>query len=138
MVGIILTAHDQLADAFLKSLEKVVGPQERMVTVNFLEGEDIHLKRAEILKKIHLVKSERGVLILTDMLGGVPSNLALSALAEAKVEVIAGMNLPMLIKLVHLRDKVNLEELAIAAQEAGRKYIHVASHTLACAHSSVA
>ncbi len=130
MIGIVLVAHGRLAEEFKAAVEHVVGPQQNMVAINISNTDDMETKRADIVAAVADVDSGTGVVVLTDLFGGTPSNMAISLLQVNKVEVIAGMNLPMLVKLVGLRDKSSISEAAELAQEAGRKYIHVASKVL--------
>jgi PTS system mannose-specific IIA component len=131
MIGLVLVTHGALAREFVAATEHVVGPQRNMVAICIGPDDDMDSRREEILETVRRVDEGDGVIVLTDMFGGTPSNLAISILDRAPVEVIAGVNLPMLIKLASVR---NTEPLSIAiekAQDAGRKYIHVASRVLA-------
>lgn len=131
MIGMVLVTHGRLAEEFIAALEHVVGSQERIETVCIGPEDDMEQRRLEILEKVARVDDGSGVVLLTDMFGGTPSNLAISIMDKAKVEVIAGINLPMLIKLASVR---HAEPLALAvrhAREAGQKYINVASSLLA-------
>jgi PTS system mannose-specific IIA component len=130
MIGIVLVTHGRLAQEFAEALEHVVGKQEQIVTISLLPNDDIEAKREEILQAVHSADSGQGVVILTDMFGGTPSNLAHSLLDRGGVEIVAGMNLPLLIKLATVRRTKTLHEAVFLAQEAGKKYIHVASHIL--------
>lgn len=130
MIGIVLVSHGNLANEFAKTLEHIVGPQENLITVSLFPDDDMEVKRKEIQDAIQQVEKNQGVVILTDMFGGTPSNLAHSLLKRQNVEIVAGMNLPLLIKLVSSRKTKSLHESVLLAQEAGRKYIHVASQTL--------
>lgn len=130
MIGIVLVSHGNLANEFAKTLEHIVGPQESLITVSLFPDDDMEVKRKEIQDAIQRVEKNQGVVILTDMFGGTPSNLAHSLLKEQNVEIVAGMNLPLLIKLVSSRKTKSLHESVLLAQEAGRKYIHVASQSL--------
>ncbi len=131
MIGIVLVTHGRLANEFVAATEHVVGPQENMRTVSIGPDDDMEERRVEILKAVEDVDSGDGVVVLTDMFGGTPSNLAISIMDRATVEVIAGVNLPMLIKLASVRASKPLAEVVASAQEAGRKYINVASKLLA-------
>ena len=131
MIGIILVTHGRLAEEFVAALVHVVGPQNQIGAVCIGPEDDMEARRAEILREVQRVDSGQGVVLLTDMFGGTPSNLAISMLDQGRVEVIAGVNLPMLIKLASVRDKLGLEAAVLEAQEAGRKYINVASRLLA-------
>jgi mannose PTS system EIIA component len=130
MIGIVLVSHGHLAQEFAKALEHVVGPQDKLDIISLFPNDDIEAKRREILSAVQQVEDGQGVVILTDMFGGTPSNLAHSLLEQRNVEIVAGMNLPLLIKLVSVRKTMTLHEAVLLAQEAGRKYIHVASHVL--------
>ena len=134
MIGVVLVTHGRLADEFIAALEHVVGPQENMVSICIESDDDIDTCRADIMLAVATVDTGNGVILLTDMFGGTPSNLAISVMEQAKVEVVAGINLPMLIKLATARDEGTLQEIASCAQEAGRKYINVASTLLADRH----
>ncbi len=130
MIGIVLVTHGRLAAEFLLALEHIVGPQEHAVGVCIGPDDDMEARRAEILEQVRAVDSGDGTVLLTDMFGGTPSNLAISIMDHAEVEVIAGVNLPMLVKLASVRDRLSLGEAVAEAQEAGRKYINVASRLL--------
>jgi PTS system mannose-specific IIA component len=127
----VLVTHGRLAAEFIAALEHVVGPQSNIAAVCIGPEDDMEKRRADILDSVHAVDSGAGVVLLTDMFGGTPSNLAISVMDRAKIEVIAGINLPMLIKLASLRQSEPLAEAVRGAQEAGRKYINVASQLLA-------
>ena len=131
MIGVLLVTHGRLADELKAATEHVVGPQASFRTVCIGPQDDMEARREEILEAIKMVDTGEGVVLLTDMFGGTPSNLAISAMGTGKVEVIAGVNLPMLIKLASVRTKATLGEAVDKAQEAGRKYIRVASKELA-------
>jgi len=130
MIGLVIVTHGQLAQAFVEALEHVVGPREsiRAICINPQDNVDLH--RENILKATEEVDSGEGVILLTDLFGGTPSNLALSALGVKPVEVIAGINLPMLVRLARLPEGTSLKDSVIQGQEAGRKYIHAASTLL--------
>jgi PTS system mannose-specific IIA component len=127
MIGMVLVTHGRLADEFVAATEHVVGPQESMRAISIGPDDDMEQRRAEIAQAVEDVDTGNGVILLTDMFGGTPSNLAISLLDRANVEVIAGMNLPMLIKLVKVRQEDDLQDAVAKAQESGRKYINVAS-----------
>jgi PTS system mannose-specific IIA component len=131
MIGMVLVTHGRLAAEFIAALEHVVGPQSHIAAVCIGPEDDMEKRRADILDSVRAVDSGAGVVLLTDMFGGTPSNLAISVMDRAKIEVIAGINLPMLIKLASLRQSEPLAEAVRGAQEAGRKYINVASQLLA-------
>ena len=131
MIGRVLVSHGQLATEFRAAMEHVVGKQAHMAVVCIGPEDDMDARRNEIVAAIHAVETGRGVVVLTDMFGGTPSNLAISAMNGSNVEVIAGINLPMLVKLAKVRETCPLAEAVIQAQDAGRKYINVASHILA-------
>ena len=130
MIGLVIVTHGRLADAFREAVEHIVGPQEAFETICIGPDDDMEARRQQILASVRTVNRGQGVLLLTDMFGGTPSNLALTALAESGVEVIAGINLPLLVKLVSLRQARTLRQAAEEAQEAGRKYISLASALL--------
>jgi mannose PTS system EIIA component len=130
MIGLVIVAHGRLASEFRSALEHVVGPQDKIATVSIGPEDNIEGCRKDIMEAVHDVSNGQGVIILTDMFGGTPSNLAISALNHGEVEVLAGVNLPMLIKLARVRDDTPLKEAVTLAQEAGRKYISVASQIL--------
>jgi mannose PTS system EIIA component len=131
MIGMVLVTHGRLAAEFIAALEHVVGPQRNVAAVCIGPEDDMELRRTEILDSVARVEEGDGVVVLTDMFGGTPSNLAISIIDKAKIEVIAGMNLPMLIKLASVRNTEKLADAVTAAREAGRKYINVASQLLA-------
>lgn len=131
MIGLILVTHGHLADEFVTAMEHVVGKQEAIEAICIGPHDDMEQRRAEIAAAIERTESGSGVIILTDLFGGTPSNLAISLLDPDKVEVIAGANLPMLIRLAEARKKGPLRDAVAAAAEAGRKYISIASNVLA-------
>lgn len=131
MIGMVLVSHGRLALEFRAALEHVVGRQEQLDVVCIGPDDDMEARRADIVAAIDAVDAGSGVVVLTDMFGGTPSNLAISAMNGSRVEVVAGLNLPMLVKLAKIRDAAPLEEAVIQAQDAGRKYINVASRILA-------
>ena len=130
MIGLVLVTHGRLAVELVSALEHVVGSQENVATVCIGPDDDMEQRRAEIMKSTKDVDDGDGVILLTDMFGGTPSNLAISIMDNRKIEVIAGVNLPMLIKLASIRDAGSLLEAATGAQDAGRKYINIASQLL--------
>ncbi|MGA8760832.1 MAG: PTS sugar transporter subunit IIA [Stellaceae bacterium] len=130
MIGMVLVTHGRLAAEFVAALEHVVGAQTQIAAVCIGPDDDMDQRRQEILRRIGEVDTGDGAILLTDMFGGTPSNLAISVMDRAKIEVIAGVNLPMLIKLASLRQNESLERTVLGAQEAGRKYINVASQLL--------
>ena len=143
MIGLVLVSHGRLADEFREAVEHVVGAQTQLETVAIGPEDDIESRSEEILAAAGRVDTGEGVIICTDMFGGTPSNLAIAAMGACEVdrgaipsgpagiEVLAGMNLPMLVKLAGVRDREALAQCALIAQEAGRKYINVASRVLA-------
>jgi PTS system mannose-specific IIA component len=131
MIGLVLVTHGHLAREFIAATEHVVGPQRNMVAICIGPDDDMDSRREEILETVRRVDEGDGVIVLTDMFGGTPSNLAISIIDKAPVEVIAGVNLPMLIRLVTVRGTDPLSVAIEKAQDAGRKYIHVASRVLA-------
>lgn len=130
MIGMVLVTHGNLANEFVAAMQHVVGPQENVATVCIGPDDDMEMRRQEILTKVGSVDTGSGVIVLTDMFGGTPSNLAISIMDKAKVEILAGVNLPMLIKLASLRKEKSLKDSVMGAQEAGKKYINVASQIL--------
>lgn len=130
MIGLVLVTHGKLAAEFRAALEHVVGPQEACETISIGADDDMEERRRDILEAVGQVNDGSGVVLLTDMFGGTPSNLAISVMDPGRIEVVAGVNLPMLIKLASIRADCPLDEAALAAQEAGRKYINVASRIL--------
>lgn len=130
MIGIVLVTHGNLALEFIAAMQHVVGKQEHVDAVCIGPEDDMESRRSEILSKIAKNDQGNGVILLTDMFGGTPSNLAISVMDKANVEIIAGVNLPMLIKLSSLRKDKTLKECVSGAQEAGKKYIAVASQIL--------
>lgn len=130
MIGIVLVTHGHLATEFRAALEHVCGPQSQLATITIGPEDDMEMRRKDIIAAIAAVETGAGVVVLTDMFGGTPSNLAISVMDGAHVEVVAGANLPMLIKLASVRDEASLELAVTQAAEAGRKYIYVASKIL--------
>ncbi len=130
MIGLVLVTHGRLATEFIHALEHVVGKQEMLEAICIGPDDRMDARRADIAKAVERTDSGAGVMILTDMFGGTPSNLAISMLEQGKVEVVAGLNLPMLVKLARIRKDCSLDKAASAAQDAGRKYINIASQVL--------
>jgi mannose PTS system EIIA component len=130
MIGLVLVTHGQLAEEFRRAVEHVVGPQENFETVAIGADDDMEQRRRDIVDAVTRADTGSGVIILTDMFGGTPSNLAISVMESGKIEIIAGMNLPMLIKLSSVRTSNNMASALHEAQAAGRKYINVASQLL--------
>lgn len=130
MIGLVLVTHGKLAVEFRSALEHVVGPQQNIETVSIGPDDDVDRRRQDILTAIGRVNQGDGVILLTDMFGGTPSNLAISVMEEGKIEVVAGVNLPMLIKLASVRTEKPLADSLSEAQQAGRKYINIASEVL--------
>jgi PTS system mannose-specific IIA component len=131
MIGVVIVTHGRLAAEFIAALEHVVGPQRDIAAICIGPDDDMEQRRQDILQSVRAVDTGDGVVLLTDMFGGTPSNLAISVMDRPKIEVIAGINLPMLIKLASLRSTETLADAVRGAQEAGRKYINVASQLLA-------
>jgi len=131
MIGLVLVTHGRLAEEFRSAVEHVVGPQENFETVSIGADDDMEKRRSDIVEAVARVDQGSGVVVLTDMFGGTPSNLAISVMEAGRIEVIAGMNLPMLIKLSSVRKADKLAAAIEEAQAAGRKYINVASQLLA-------
>jgi len=130
MIGMVLVTHGHLATEFRAALEHVVGPQKQIAAISIGPEDDMERRRTDIIEAIREADSGDGVVLLTDMFGGTPSNLAISVMNGGKVEVLAGVNLPMLIKLASVRDTQTLEQAVLQAQEAGRKYVYIASKVL--------
>ena len=130
MIGMILVTHGRLADHFIDAMEHVVGKQEGVATICIGPNDDMEQRRADIADAIRTVDQGQGAIILTDLFGGTPSNLAISLLDTGHIEVIAGINLPMLIRLAGARKSMNVVDAVNAAQTAGRNYITVASEFL--------
>jgi PTS system mannose-specific IIA component len=130
MIGLVLVTHGHLADEFVTAMVHVVGPQERVATIAIGPDDDMEERRADIAAAIEAVDVGKGVIVLTDLFGGTPSNLAISLMRRGQIEVIAGMNLPMLIRLGSARKAMKVVDAVAAAREAGRKYISVASEVL--------
>ena len=133
MIGLVLVTHGALAQEFRAAVEHVVGPQENLETISIGPDDNMEKRRQDIVDAIAAVESGAGVVLLTDMFGGTPSNLAISLLEKNRVEVIAGINLPMLIKFATIRDNTALADAVLQAKEAARKYISVASEVLGSA-----
>jgi PTS system mannose-specific IIA component len=130
MIGLVLVTHGRLAEEFVAAMEHVVGEQPNVEAVSIGPDDDIEQRRLDIMAAVEAVDSGDGVILLTDMFGGTPSNLAISIMDKGRVEIIAGVNLPMLIKLASVRNGETLQTAVTSAQEAGRKYINVASALL--------
>ncbi len=131
MIGLVIVTHGGLAAEFVSAMEHVVGPQRGVAAICIGPDDDMQRRRKDILDAAAAVDDGAGVILLTDMFGGTPSNLAISVMEQTGAEVIAGLNLPMLIKLASLRHRESLQACVAAAQDAGRKYISVASYVLA-------
>jgi PTS system mannose-specific IIA component len=135
MIGLVLVTHGRLAKEFLAAMEHVVGKQENAEAISIGADDDMEVRRADIVAAVSRVGSADGVVVLTDMFGGTPSNLAISIMDAPgdamPVEVVAGVNLPMLIRLAGAREQMPLAELVVEARDAGRKYINLASVLLA-------
>jgi PTS system mannose-specific IIA component len=130
MIGIVLVTHGRLANEFCNALIHVVGPQQQITSIAIGANDDMENRRQDILDAVEQVESGDGVVILTDMFGGTPSNLAISIMRPGEIEVLAGVNLPMLIKLASIRQECNIKQAIEAAKESGRKYINIASELL--------
>jgi len=130
MIGLVIVTHGDLAIEFRKALEHVVGEQISLEVICIAADDDMEVRRDDIKNATKQVDQGQGVILLTDLFGGTPSNMAISLMQEGKVEVIAGINLPMLVKLASVRKTHSLEEAAHIAQESGRKYIQIASALL--------
>ncbi len=133
MIGLVIVTHGRLADEFVNAMVHVLGKQEAVSTVCVGPQDDMTLCRENIIKAIKSVERGDGVVVLTDLLGGTPSNLAISVMQETKAEVITGVNLPLLIELADVRKTATLSDAVAAAREAGQKYIKVASQMVAAA-----
>ncbi len=127
MIGLVVVTHGQLAGEFLAAMEHVVGVQKHTLSICIGADDDMDQRREDIAKAVGATDTGEGVLILTDMFGGTPSNLALSLLEKDRVEVLAGVNLPMLIKIAEARAHVSLNELAAQGKDAGARYIALGS-----------
>jgi len=131
LIGLVIVTHGRLAEEFVLAMEHVVGPQTGVRAICIGPEDDMEKRRKDILRAASDVDVGQGVILLTDMFGGTPSNLAISVMEQTHAEVIAGLNLPMLIKLASVRSRLDLHACVACAQEAGRKYISVASYLLA-------
>ena len=131
MIGLVFVTHGALATEFQLALEHVVGPQDALETISIGPDDDMEQRRVDILEAVARVNSGDGVVIVTDMFGGTPSNLAISVMEPGAIEVMAGMNLPMLIKLASLRAETPMAEALDKAAASGRRYINIASQVLA-------
>jgi len=131
MIGLVLVTHGRLATEFRSALEHVVGPQNQIEPVTIGPDDDVEQRRRDIIEAVKRADTNDGVVILTDMFGGTPSNLSISVMNRPNVEVLAGINLPMLVKLAKVRADCPLDKAVVAAQEAGKKYITIASRVLA-------
>ena len=129
MIGIVIVSHANIAKELLHVLEHIVGKQQNIIAVSIFPDDDVKVKRTEIINSVRKVDTGNGVIVLTDMFGGTPSNLSISVMENEKIEVVAGVNLPMLIKLASLRTekKMEIKQLIELSQESGRKYMNVAS-----------
>jgi len=131
MIGVVVVTHGQLANELVNAAEMIVGDLPQFAAVSIGWHDEVNDAREDIVQAIERVRGDAGVLLLTDMFGGTPSNLAISVMSRPKVEVLAGINLPMLVKLAKVRDEYPLPDAVAAAQEAGRKYVTIASRVLA-------
>ena len=130
MIGLVLVTHGRLADEFLNAVEHVVGPQDAFETISIGPEDDMEQRRIDIVEAVARADRGSGVIILTDMFGGTPSNLAISVMEGSRVDVLAGVNLPMLIKLAEARSRADLDSLARMGEDAGKRYIAIASNVL--------
>jgi len=130
MIGIVVVTHGRLAEEFIAAAEHVVGKQSHMKAICIAPDDDVEKRRQDIVKAVDDVNQGKGVVLLTDMFGGTPSNLAISIMGKPGIEVIAGINLPMLVKLASIRNTQPVQEAVMMAQDAARKYINVASNLL--------
>jgi mannose PTS system EIIA component len=129
-IGVVLVTHGNLAVELVKVMEHVVGAQDQLATVSIGPDDDMEKRREDILNSVKSVDKGLGVIILTDMFGGTPSNLAISIMEQAKIDIVAGVNLPMLVKLASVRSSETMSEAVTQARDAGQKYIMVASQVL--------
>ncbi len=127
MIGVVLVSHANIAKEMVNVIQHIVGPQDNIIAISIFPDDNIEKKRIEILESVKKVDKGKGVIVLTDMFGGTPSNLAISVMENERIEVVAGVNLPMLIKMMSLRDKKPIKDLIKVSQESGRKYINIAS-----------
>ena len=130
MIGIIIVTHGNLALELKSAMEQILGIQKNIEIISIKPDDDLEIKKSALEESIKKVDEENGVIILTDMFGGTPSNLAISLLKIGKVEIISGVNLPMLIKLIGLRDSNDLQKVATESKESAQKYISIASEIL--------
>ena len=130
MIGVVVVTHGQLATELLNAAETIVGELPQFAAVSIGWHDDVEQAREEIARAIARLEAEHGVIVLTDMFGGTPSNLAITLLEEGRVEVVTGVNLPMLIKLAGLKEAGDLREVARRIREDGRTAIWVASDLL--------
>ena len=137
MIGIIIVTHGNLALELKSAMEQILGIQKNIEIISIKPDDDLEIKKSALEESIKKVDEENGVIILTDMFGGTPSNLAISLLKIGKVEIISGVNLPMLIKLIGLRDSNDLQKVATESKESAQKYISIASEILSKASLSV-
>lgn len=130
VIALVIVTHGQLGQEFINVLNHVMGPQEK-VAAFALEPKDTPAQRyQDLVSLVESLQSKEGVIVLTDMFGGTPSNMALMLQDQPNLEIIAGINLPLLLKLATVRTTMPLKEAILEAQTAGRKYIHVASELL--------
>ena len=127
MIGVVIVSHANIAKEMLEVVQHIVGPQDNIIAISIFPKDDVEKKRKEIIDAVKKLNQGKGVVVLTDMFGGTPSNLAISVMENEKIEVVAGVNLPMLIKMMSMRSKKNIKDLIKISQESGRKYINVAS-----------
>jgi PTS system mannose-specific IIA component len=130
MIGLVLVTHGRLAEEFVSAMQHIVGPQKNIVAICIGPEDDMEARRVEIIAAVAKVNGGMGVVILTDMFGGTPSNLAISAMTSPDIEVMAGVNLPVLVKLARVREDMPLAQAVLSAQESGRKYLSIASRVL--------
>lgn len=130
MIGLVIVTHGKLAEAFQQVVEHIVGPQKALAAICIATEDNMEQRREDIVAAIDSVNLGKGVIVLTDMFGGTPSNLAISIMDQRDIEVLAGVNVPMLVKLASVRDKMALRDAVEQGREAGRKYINVASQLL--------
>ena len=125
MIGLVIVTHGHLADELINAMEHVVGPQKNVAPICVAADDNVEERHSDIYKAVETVRTEKGVLVMTDMFGGTPSNLAVSIVNKGRLEIIAGVNLPMLVKFASCRDNSDLQECVEKVQNAGRKYISI-------------
>ena len=130
MIGLVIVTHGRLAEELFSVLEHVVGKQQNIARICIEPSDNMEQRREDILAAVDSVNTGQGVIIVTDMFGGTPSNLAISIIDQRDADVLAGANVPMLVKLASVRDKMPLAKAIEQGRDAGQKYINVASQLL--------